>query len=414
MTPASAIASRRDPRIDVLRGIALLMIFVDHIPGDALGFVTLHNFGFADAAEVFVLLAGMSSMLAYGRIFEREGAVGGLRRIIWRCARIYLFQIGLLLTTIAVVLAWTTHFQLAPTLVAPILNAPLSGIAHALTLQAVPGYLDILPLYLVLLAVFPLVYLGLRLNAGLALGVSAAIWLAVNLDHNLNLPNWMNGEHWFFNPFAWQFLFTIGAAFAMLAATHGGSLPRARWVLCLCGVYLGLAFLESTPWEYWHLPSLRPFNMASPDKTQLAAVRILNILALAYPLLSSPGLRAIAGRRFFRPLEACGRHSLEVFAAGCICALFGRLLFRTYGAGFDTQVAINVIGLAMMCVVGLWLERRRMQVGGEAGIATLEVRPTGRKTLEGGAPQPADALVAMTRVQVNDVANKVFRHETIV
>jgi hypothetical protein len=414
MTPTSAIASRRDPRIDVLRGVALLMIFVDHIPGDALGFVTLHNFGFADAAEVFVLLAGMSSMLAYGRIFEREGAVGGLRRIIWRCARIYLFQIGLLLTTIAVVLAWTTHFQLAPTLVAPILNAPLSGIAHALTLQAVPGYLDILPLYLVLLAVFPLVYLGLRLNAGLALGVSAAIWLAVNLDHNLNLPNWMNGEHWFFNPFAWQFLFTIGAAFAMLAAAHGGSLPRARWALCLCAVYLGLAFLESTPWEYWHLPSLRPFNMAAPDKTQLAAVRILNVLALAYPLLSSPGLHALAGRRFFRPLEACGRHSLEVFAAGCICALFGRLLFRTYGAGFDIQVAINVIGLALMCMLGLWLERRRMQVGGKAGTATLEVRPTGRRTLEGGAPQPADALVVMTRAQVNDVANKVFRHETIV
>jgi hypothetical protein len=84
MTPASVIASKRDPRIDVLRGIALLMIFVDHIPGNTLGLVTLHNFGFADAAEVFVLLAGMSSMFAYGRVFERDGALGGLRRIIWR------------------------------------------------------------------------------------------------------------------------------------------------------------------------------------------------------------------------------------------------------------------------------------------------------------------------------------------
>jgi hypothetical protein len=383
MTPASVIASKRDPRIDVLRGIALLMIFVDHIPGNTLGLVTLHNFGFADAAEVFVLLAGMSSMFAYGRVFERDGALGGLRRIIWRCARIYLFQIGLLLTTLAVVLLWTTHFQQAPTLVAPILNAPLSGIARGLMLQAVPGYLDILPLYLVLLAAFPLVYLGLRLSPGLALGVSAAIWLAVNLHPNLNLPNWMNGEHWFFNPFAWQFLFTIGAAFAMLAAAHGGSLPRARWAVWLCAAYLGFAFLESAPWADWHLPSLRPVNMAAPDKTQLAAVRILNILALAYPLLSSPGLRTLAGRRFFRPLEACGRHSLEVFAVGCICALFGRLLFRTYGVGFDTQVAINVIGLVMMCMVGLWLERRSMRAGGKAGIATLEVRPTGRKTLQG-------------------------------
>ena len=98
----------------------------------------------------------------------------------------------------------------------------------------------------------------------------------------------------------------------------------------------------------------------APDKTQLAAVRILNILALAYLLLSSPALRALAGRRFFRPLEACGRHSLEVFAVGCICSLFGRLLFLTYGAGLEMQIAINVVGLATMFLVGLWLARRRV------------------------------------------------------
>ena len=112
MTPALLIASKRDPRIDVLRGIALVMIFVDHIPGNTLSLVTLRNFGFSDAAEVFVLLAGMSSMLAFGRVFEREGARSGLRRIVLRLARIYLFQIGLLLTTLAVVLLWTTHHQL--------------------------------------------------------------------------------------------------------------------------------------------------------------------------------------------------------------------------------------------------------------------------------------------------------------
>jgi len=289
------------------------MIFVDHIPGNTLSLVTLRNFGFSDAAEVFVLLAGMSSMLAFGRVFEREGARSGLRRIVLRLGRIYLFQIGLLLTTLAVVLLWTTHHQLHPTLVAPILNAPLSGIARGLTLQAVPGYLDILPLYLVLLAVFPVLYLGLRFSPGLTLGVSAALWLAVNLDSNLNLPNWMNGGRWFFNPFAWQLLFTIGAALAMLAAALGGSLPRARWLVWLCAAYLSFAFLESAPWAFWDLPSLRPFDMEAPDKTQLAAVRILNILALAYLLLSSPALRALASRRFFRPLEACGRHSPRGF-----------------------------------------------------------------------------------------------------
>ena len=260
------------------------------------------------------------------------------------------------------VLLWTTHFHLQPTLVAPILDAPLSGVTRGLTLQAVPGYLDILPLYIVLLAAFPLVYLGLRFSPRLALSVSAAIWLAAELDPNFNLPNWMNDGHWFFDPFAWQFLFAIGAAFATLAAAHGGTLPRVRWVVWLCAAYLGFAFLESTLWAHWQLPNLRPFNVAAPDKTHLAALRIFNILALAYPLLSSPRLRVLASRHSLRPLEACGRHSLEVFAVGCICALFGRLLFRTYGAGFDTQVAINIIGLTMMCLVGLWLERGRVLI----------------------------------------------------
>ena len=359
MTPPLIVAPKRDPRIDVLRGIALVMIFVDHIPGNTLSLVTLRNFGFSDAAEVFVLLAGISSMLAFGRVFEREGARSGLRRIVVRLARIYLFQIGLLLTTLAVVLLWTTHHQLQPTLVAPILNAPVSGIARGLTLHAVPGYLDILPLYLVLLAVFPVVYLCLRFSPGLTLGVSAALWLAVNLDPNLNLPNWMDGGRWFFNPFAWQLLFTIGAALAMLATAHGGSLPQAKWPIWLCAAYLGFAFLQSAPWADWHLPSLRPFDMEAPDKTQLAAVRILNILALAYLLLSSPALRAFAGRAFLRPLDACGRHSLEVFAVGCICSLFGRLLFRTYGSGLEMQIAVNMVGLATMFLVGLGLERRR-------------------------------------------------------
>jgi hypothetical protein len=368
--PASAVTPERDPRIDVLRGMALLMIFVDHIPGNVLSLATLHNFGFSDAAEVFVLLAGMSSMLAYGKVFERNGALDGLRRIILRSTRIYLFQIGLLLTTLVVVLLWTTYYNLQPIHVAPILNAPVSGLIHGLTLRAVPSYLDILPLYLVLFAAFPLVYVGLRLNPWLALGLSAILWLVANLDPNLNLPNWIDGGRWFFNPLAWQFLFTIGAAFALLAAAHSGSLPRATWAVWLCAAYLGFAFLESAPWADWHLPDLRPLSWAPPDKTQLPVLRVLDILALAYLLLSSVWLRSFAGWRIFRPLEVCGRHSLEVFAVGCIVALFGRLLFRTYGAGLETQIAINVIGVAMMCLVGVCLEKGRMRAKGETRTVT--------------------------------------------
>jgi hypothetical protein len=201
--------------------------------------------------------------------------------------------------------------------------------------------------------------------------------LAANLDPNLNLPNWINGRHWFFNPLAWQLLFTIGAAFALLAAAHNGTLPRVRWAAWLCAAYLAFAFLQSAPWANWHLPDLRPFALATPDKTQLAALRLLDMLALAYLLLSSAWLRAFAGRRILRPLEVCGRHSLEVFAVGCVAALFGRLLFRTYGAGLATQIAINVVGIAMMCLVGMCLEKRRIRAKGETRIVTPKADSTG-------------------------------------
>jgi hypothetical protein len=92
----------------------------------------MHNFGFCDAAEVFVMLAGMSSMLAYGKIFHRDGIKPGLRKIAGRCGRIYLFQISLLLTTIGVVLVCSNIYHLEPRSIAPILGAPVKGLAHGL------------------------------------------------------------------------------------------------------------------------------------------------------------------------------------------------------------------------------------------------------------------------------------------
>ncbi len=357
--PAAAVASKRDPRIDVVRGMALLMIFVDHIPGNALGLATLRNFGFSDAAEVFVFLAGMSAMLAYGKAFERDGTRGGLSRVVRRWGRLYVFQVGLFLTTYLVVSLWTMHYRLQPGFAAPVINAPICCVMRGLLLQALPSYLDILPLYLVLFAAFPLIYFGLRRNLWLALTASATLWAAANLNPNLNLPNWINHGQWFFNPFAWQFLFTIGAALALPAAIDKRSLRRISWVAWFCIAYLTFAFLESASWADWNLPDLRPIALATPDKTLLAPLRLLDVLSLAYLLLSSDRLRILAGRRIFRPLEICGRHSLEVFAVGCVAALLGRLLFRTYGAGIEAQIAINVVGIAMMCMVGLWLEKRR-------------------------------------------------------
>ncbi|HEU5276918.1 MAG TPA: OpgC domain-containing protein [Xanthobacteraceae bacterium] len=355
----SGIELKRDPRLDVMRGLALLMIFVDHIPRNLLSLVTMHNFGFCDAAELFVLIAGMSSMIAYGRLFQRRGAMGGLSRIARRLARIYAFQIGLLLITLAVVYLWTTHFGMPSLIVRPFFDDPFSGVLHGLALHAVPTYLDILPLYIALFAVFPLVYAGLRLSPSLTLAGSGALWVAANMLPVLNVPNWMNGGHWFFNPAAWQFLFTIGAALVVLADRYGGQLPRLSWLQWLCAAYLVFAFFQSVPWTEWQLPPLNPLSIPPPDKTTLAPLRLVNILAVAYLALSSDGFRVMAAWRVFRPIDLCGRHSLEVFATGCVAALFGRLAFRTFGAGPALQILVNAVGFAAMWSVAAYFEARK-------------------------------------------------------
>ena len=348
---------RRETLVDVLRGIALLCIFVDHIPADLLNAFTLRNYGFSDAAELFVLLAGFASMSAYGRSFVRDGALVGLRKIAMRCFRLYIFQIGTLLTTLLIVWMWTTHYNLAPRALAPMLQGGVKSVARGLTLAAQPSNLNILPLYILLLSLFPLLFLGMRTSLKLTIGLSGALWLAVNLDPDLNLTNAFDGQGWFFNPFAWQFLFMLGAGLAVVMHQRGGTLPRWPWLLALCWAYLILGFFEVFPWQDWGLPNLAPIPMEGPDKTVLAPARLLHVLALVYVVLTSSGL----GRALRTPaagwLQACGRHSLEVFTLGTLLALCGRLTMRTFGADLPIQILVNVIGLGSMVALALALER---------------------------------------------------------
>ncbi len=356
--PAERRRIARDPRVDVMRGAALLMIFIDHVPGNDLSWFTMHVFGFCDAAEVFVLLAGFSAMIAYGRSFARDGTLVGLRKIAMRCLRIYAAQVGLLLITLVVVQIWTQSAKLAPLAEGPLLHAGLKGVREGLLLHALPEYLDILPLYIVLLAVFPLIYLCARLNLWLTLAGSAVIWAAALYFPWLDLTSWPDNEGWYFDPFSWQFLFTIGLAHAVVLQRRE-ALPRYPWLIAACLVFLLFAFLETAPFAVWHLPDLRLFPLEPPDKSRLNPLRLLDIEALFYVVMSSALIRRVASSVWVRPLEACGRHSLYVFAAGCVLGMIARLALRTLGFAWPMQVAVNGIGLAAQCLLALWLERAR-------------------------------------------------------
>lgn len=357
--PIDARRLPRDGRVDVLRGMALFMIFIDHVPGNLLSLVTLRNFGFADAAELFVLLAGFASMAAYGGSFSHDGMVAGLRRVLLRCLHLYLFQALLLVTVLVVAGIWMRKFGTASESDAAFVDAGLSGLRHGLTLQAQPASLNILPLYMVLLALFPLIYGLIRVGPMLALFASCGLWICVNLNPSLNIPNWLDGQNWFFDPFAWQFLFVLGALGALMLRRHNGNLPAPAWLRAAAWVYLGFALIVMAPWDAWGWSGIHPLPLGLPDKTTLAPLRLLNVIALALLVFSSERLRALAERPAVRFLLVCGRHSLEVFSLGTILAMLFRLVFQTFGATLMTQLAANGIGFGLMIALASALEHAR-------------------------------------------------------
>jgi hypothetical protein len=283
--------------------------------------------------------------------------VMGLRKIVMRCARLYVFQVGLLLATIGIAWLWDGHYGLEPRAIAPMMHA--REIVRGLTLRSQPSNLNILPLYILLLSLFPLIYAGIRLSVGLTVLVSAGVWLASNIYPKLNLINTFDGQGWFFDPLAWQFIFVLGAALAVVMARRGGALPRWPWLIALSWLFLGFSFLEVFPWTDWGLPNLAPISMDPPDKTHLSVLRLLHAFALVYVVLSWRGWSGAGRSMVLRAVEVCGKHSLEVFSLGELMGLVGRLAFRTFDGGWQMQVVVNVVGLGSMIALGAVLERSR-------------------------------------------------------
>jgi hypothetical protein len=338
---ATSSGAPRDLRIDFFRGLALIFIFIDHIPGNDLARFTLRNFGFADAAEVFVLLAGFSAVLAYGRTYESHGFRAGTARVLDRVRDIYLWHLGLVvlcgvgLTLAAAVFAET----------------PLRSTVLAASLVNQPNMLNILPLYIVLLLVWlPLVMWLLPRRPWLALALSAAVWAIANLFH-LNLPSQQNSFGWVFNPFAWQLLVTVGALTAHFS--RRGGVPISRPLVALASGYLAFALLMAAPWT--QIPGLeqaRPFPremLGQIDKSYLSPLRLAHVIALGYLAMTllAPQSPWLSGA-WARGIARCGRHSLEIFCLGTVLSFAGWIVLAEAGTGYALQALVNLIGIGLL------------------------------------------------------------------
>jgi len=355
----------RDLRIDFFRGLALIFIFIDHVPGNSWALATLKNFGFADSSEVFVLLAGYSAGLAYWSIDERGGFRAVLGRASRRASEIYIWHLGVFIASALLLYTAARIFQ-NPDYVNHIAMAelaadPLRTAFTTLALFYQPNQMNILPMYVVLMLWLPVVIQMLRWNVAMALMVSFGIWLVANVA-GLNLPTHQRGEGWFFNPFAWQLLFTTGVAASVLARRVQAR-PRAEIVIPVAA-YLLFAFIVAAPWvQIPGLPDgrLLPRGIVEPmSKHDLSAWRFVHVLALAYVVAilvpaHAPWLR----HRWAQAVETCGKYSLEIFSLGTLLSFFGWIALTELGSNHVTVLAVNVAGIAIMGMTAWQMSWRR-------------------------------------------------------
>jgi len=353
--------SKRDLRLDLFRGLANWAMFLGHISSPVLAWFSFRNYGFSDGADLFVFISGYTSALVYTRKILERGFVFGATRVIRRVWQIYVAHILLFVFYLASVLFLSNRFNASDFIdgfnVAPLLVAPVETLTQGLMLKYKPLNLDVLPLYVVLMGFFPpVLWLMLRHRNWAMLG-SVLLYFAAR-HFGWNLPSYPSGV-WYFNPFAWQLLFVLGAWLALGGAETLHFLVRSRIVIFFAAVYLLFAAAMTLAAHLTELQEPIPrivFEAFNPnDKTNLAPYRFLHlalliIVAARFIPIDAPGLQAA----IWRPLVKCGQQSLEVFCVGIYLSFLASFLLQTTSDGLLAQLLVGTGGIAIMTAVAYY------------------------------------------------------------
>jgi hypothetical protein len=348
-------AGERELRLDLFRGLALWLIFIDHLPTNILTWFTIRNYGFSDATEIFIFISGYTAAFVYGRAMLQSGTVIATARILRRVWQIYVAHVFLFVIFLAEISYVATRFE-NPLYseemgIMDFLKQPDVTIIQALLLRFRPVNMDVLPLYIVLMLFLPLILWLMKWRADVTLGLSVLLY-AVTWQFDLYLSAYPNG-FWAFNPFAWQLLFVFGAWCALSGARRMTRILSSPVTMWIAFAYLAFAFFVTMTWHFPQLSFLMPKWlegwMYPITKTDLDVLRFAHFLALAAITVRFlpkdwPGLKSI----WLRPLILCGQHSLEIFCLGVFLAFAGHFVMAERGGGALLHFLLCVAGILIM------------------------------------------------------------------
>jgi hypothetical protein len=361
---------QRDIRLDVLRGLVLAWMTINHLSGPLFAY-SFETLGFVSSAEGFVFISGLVAGMVYGRVGLTQGTPSLRKKAFRRALDIYLFHMAAFLLVMLLEISISNKaYQSFYEYMNPL---PRESPILALGLGAVflwqPALLDILPMYCFFLLITPFCINRFRNKYGCwwVLAGSFLIWAPATYSSWDNLQRY--GEHFlpinfgFFDPLAWQFLFVGGLFFGFRRYTAKIIPIKKSLIIISLLIWIGLLLFR-----FKILPSnLLGFEIHSLTiRETFGPLRVINLAVIAY-------LITCLGGRFPNLLKwpwfsYLGQHSLQVFTFHLvllysIIPLYNSLIIP---AGWPWIIAADVVILSTLTIPA-WLHAQYRELESRKG-----------------------------------------------
>jgi hypothetical protein len=362
-------AGGRDTRLYLFLGVANWFIFLDHIPDNAVNWITARNYGFSGAADWFIFISGYLAAITYTNIILERGFIVGATRIMKRVWQLYAAYIVLFVIYI-VTIGYVAQQYAAPDIldefnVAGLIDHPIRVLGHGLLLQSKARNMDALQLYIVLMAFFPPVLWLMLRKPDVTMAGSIALYFTAR-QFEWNLSSFPDGD-WYFNPFCWQLLFVFGAWLALGGGARiSNSILRSPTLLYSGIAYLVFALVMTMAGRFPELGNLFPrwlFDDFNPnDKENLAPYRVWHLAVVVFMVMRFvprdwPGLEW----QIFQPAIKCGQQSLAVFCVGVFLSFAGHFALTISSGSLAAQIFVSATGIAIMTLVAYGIAWSRQQ-----------------------------------------------------
>lgn len=355
----------------MLLGIANWFLFLDHIPQNVVSMLTLRNFGFSGATDLFAFVGGYTATLNFARIALERGYLVAATRIFKRVWQLYAAYVVLFVIYVELI-SYAATRTAAPEIISEFnitgfIDHPIRTLIYGLFLQAKPLNLDVLQLVIAVMAVQPVFLLGLLRVPNLTLLASVALYAAARIL-DWNLASYPDG-HWYFNPFCWQLLFTMGGWFALMSKRYARviramqAVPALRAAALLYLLFaLAIVSGSNVPALAKMMPGPLIDTFLPDDKENVAPYRILHLLTLAFLFtLLVPRGWAHLHSYALQPLIKCGEEWLAVFCAGVFLSFAAHFILITGQGSLLMQVVVSIAGILAMTGVAYYVSWSRQQ-----------------------------------------------------